>query len=379
MRGIVVRWHWIAPVAALALVVLVTVRALAGIPCEVEVNASGPRPNIVIILFDDLDAPLADITLDGLGGVTFADAHVTSPLCCPSRVSLLTGRYAHEHGVFTNVPPDGGYSRSRDMLADRCTIPVWLQQAGYTTALIGKYLNGYGYDVPIEERPPGWDRWEAFWGTPGYAEFSMNVDGALESGGAYQTDEIRDRAVEFMGDARAPFFLFVNPYTPHRPWDPAPRHADAPAPADAPEPDRYRMMLAGRELVDHIVAAAPENTYVVITSDNGYHLEPEPGKAMPWDSDTRVPMIILGPDLRDRSDDRLVANIDLAPTIADWAGVVSPAVDGESLVPLLMDDAIEWRNSLTLEMVGDWRAERTATELRVEWSDGRQETFAPPR
>jgi N-acetylglucosamine-6-sulfatase len=373
------RWRWITGLAAVTLTALLLVRAVAGMPCEVEVREAADRPNIVVILFDDLDVPLAELTLDELGGVTFTNSFVTSPLCCPSRISLLTGQYAHNHGVHTNFPPDGGYFRSRDTGADRCTVPVWLQQAGYTTGLIGKYINGYGYDSVKEEMPPGWSHWEALWGSTRYADYVVNVDGVLEPGNGYQTDDLRDRALAFMSGADPPFFLFLNPYAPHRPWTPPDRHAGAPVPQDYEEPDRYRMMLAARELVDDVIAATPENTYVVVTSDNGFHFGADPGKSLPWDSDTRVPMSIVGPNLAGRAEERLVANIDLAPTIAEWAGVEAPDVDGQSLVALLEGRPADWRTSLTLEIVGAWQAERTQTSLSVEWSDGRREVFTPPR
>jgi arylsulfatase A-like enzyme len=109
-----------------------------------------------------------------------------------------------------------------------------------------------------------------------------------------------------------------------------------------------------------------------VTSDNGFHTDPEWGKGLPWDSDTRVPLVIAGPGLEAGVRSELVANVDLAPTIAAWAGVDPPdSVEGASLEPLLRAERIEWRDRLTLDLVGHWSAVRTRSDLTVTWADGR--------
>lgn len=370
---------WLTALAAVLLAGTLVARAIATGPCRVSPLADTEGPNVVVVYFDDLDIALAD-QLPGwqelaARGTVFSHAFVTTPLCCPSRVSLLTGQYAHNHGVHSNFGSSGGQQRAIELGLESCTLPVWLQQRGYTTALVGKYLNGYGYESPASDIPPGWDRWTAIWQRQSYANYLLNVDGLVEEAQGYQTDVLADAAVDFIGEARSPFFLLLTPHTPHRPYDPAERHRQA-ATHGYPVPDRYRLMLSGLDMLERVMAAVPPNTYVIVTSDNGFHLTPREGKGQPQDTDTRVPMFITGPGIeRGRVVDQLVANIDLAPTIAEWAGVTTGKVDGRSLVALLRGEDLDWREELVLEVVGKWEAVRTETELRVRRANGKTVTF----
>ena len=119
------------------------------------------KPNIILILTDDQPyqtmqyMPTVQKELVAKG-VNFTNAYVTTPLCCPSRSSILTGLYVHNHGVKTNRIPLGGAT----VFDDSSTLPVWLQSAGYRTALMGKYLNDYDA-LPEGYIPPGWDEWDA--------------------------------------------------------------------------------------------------------------------------------------------------------------------------------------------------------------------------
>ena len=104
-------------------------------------------------------------------GVTFTNSFVVNPLCCPSRASILTGRYSHSTGVYLNVGAHGGFGAFRDAT----TIATVLRAHGYTTGLIGKYLNGYGNGRgPRDYVPPGWDRWLAFSGGPRYYDYRLD-------------------------------------------------------------------------------------------------------------------------------------------------------------------------------------------------------------
>src|SRR4029079_1779823 len=126
------------------------------------------RPNIVVIMSDDQTVEEMRVmtqtrSLIGSAGMTFQNSVVTYALCCPSRSTFLTGQYPHNHGVRSNGGTDGGY----DKLDHTNTLPVWLQQAGYVTGHIGKYLNGYG-EVDSLMIPPGYTEWYASLGQSAY-------------------------------------------------------------------------------------------------------------------------------------------------------------------------------------------------------------------
>src|SRR3712207_6432541 len=159
--------------------------------------AAPAAPNVVLILTDDQRwdtlwaMPTVQRELVGRG-VTFQNAFAVNPLCCPSRASFLTGRYSHSNGVYSNVPPYGGVS----WFDHTSTIATSLAAAGYRTAYIGKYLNGYLADFV----PPGWHRWVANAG--GFFGYGLNVDGfsvryGLEEA-AYSTDVFANEAVSFI-------------------------------------------------------------------------------------------------------------------------------------------------------------------------------------
>jgi N-acetylglucosamine-6-sulfatase len=368
------RARWLTLPVAVGLLAVLGTRAATPDGCTGSVLDVADRPTIVVVMFDDLDVPLAESMpgWDELAarGASFSHAFVTTPLCCPSRVSFLTGQYARTHGVLDNDPPDGGYERAAELGIPSCTLPVWLDRAGYETSIVGKYLNGHG-PFTVGARPPGWDGWQVLHGGR-YAGYRLDDGGEIVRPDRYSTDELTDRAVHALQAANgSPLFVLLAPTSPHTPIEPAARHAAAVAPPGV-DPGRFRMMLAGMDLLAGVVEAAPEDAYLVVTSDNGFHTEPTWGKGMPWDSDTRVPLIIIGPGIEPGERGELVANIDLAPTIADWAGVGPPAsVEGRSLAPLLRGQVVAWRDRINLEMVGRWSAVRTADQLVVTWSDGR--------
>src|SRR3954447_3252911 len=182
----------------LALVVGVLVLALAGLAAA---RAAGTgrdgRPNILVVMTDDEAA--ADVAqmpnvrrLLAARGTTFADAIDSFPLCCPSRATFITGQYAHNHGVFGNFYPFGWYG-----MKDRANIlPARLQKAGYHTALIGKWLNGYGARDAHGEVPKGFDTWRGLLDVSAYDYFNfvMNIDGRLK---AFGDKDFARKLVEF--------------------------------------------------------------------------------------------------------------------------------------------------------------------------------------
>jgi arylsulfatase A-like enzyme len=390
----------------------------AGDRCRTP-SASGPggRPNIVVIMTDDQDArsmwvmPHASAFLASRG-TSFANSFVSTPLCCPSRATLLTGQYAHHHGVLSNTPPLGGYLR----LKHESTLPVWLRRAGYRTGHVGKYLNGYGYGVPPTTIPPGWTEWYATIGGP-YYNYVVNANGELRAYGAapeeYDTDVLARYAVRFVERAAlhdAPFFLWLAFTAPHIGREhtavPAPRHrgrfatAPLPAPPSFNEADvsdkplwirllprfgatitkyitdlyrgRLEALLAVDEAVRDIVAALEragvlDRTVIIYTSDNGFFLGEHRipiGKGLLYEESLRVPLIIRGPGVPEGCTlDHLAVNIDLAPTIAEWTGAAPERrLDGCSLVPLLTDPGTPWREDFLVEA---WDASGAAFGVRT--------------
>src|SRR5688572_2735377 len=192
---------------------------------------SDVRPNIVVIMADDLDSGSLDVLLaNGLmpnlqkllieQGTTFSNSFATTPLCCPSRATFLTGRYSHNHGVLDNTKLGGGGFRK---FRDDSTIATWLRAAGYRNGYVGKYLNEYG--LPATYIPPGWDDWQALVDPSTYSvyDYTITDNGRLVTYGTgardYQTDVLRERSLEFLEEAEAddarPFFLMVTTLAPH--------------------------------------------------------------------------------------------------------------------------------------------------------------------
>jgi N-acetylglucosamine-6-sulfatase len=333
-------------------------------------------------------------------GVTFANYFVTDSLCCPSRSSILTGRYPHDTGVFTNTGKEGGYLAFRDRGHERETFSVSLSAAGYRTALLGKYLNGY---LPMAHRPaPGWNTWGV--GGHAYSEFSygLNRDGRVVRYGDkpadYLTDVLSNLAVDFIKRARGtPFLIEIATFAPHAPYTPAPRDADAfpglraprspafNAPPDGDAPawlqelpalsrgdmglinrnfrKRAQSVLAVDAMIGELQAAVAaigeeQNTYFVFSSDNGLHMGEHrmmPGKMTPYDTDIHVPLIVTGPAVQaGRTVDDVVENIDVFPTFTELGRARTPAnVDGRSVVPLLHGEKSSgWRTAALVEHHG---------------------------
>ena len=381
---------------------------LAGCTAPPPQPVSDPaRPNIVFVLVDDMDRGLLrfmpQVQRMQREGVTFSNFTVTDSLCCPSRASLLSGKYPHNTGVFTNEPPDGGFAvfHRRD---ERDTVGTQLQQAGYRTGFMGKYLNGYrpgkalGGDGPFV--PPGWDEWAvAGNGYPEY-DYELNVNGKVRSHGHrpgdYLTDVLAKRGNDFIranAERGTPFFLEVAPFAPHGPSTPAPRHADAFPGLTAPrtpafdEPDRsdkpawlrrlpplpaakiaaadakFRKRAQSLLAVDDMLGGfrrtlaetgQAQRTHVIFTSDNGFHLGEHAlaeGKQTAYDTDVRVPLVATGPGVpAGRAVPDSVQNIDLRPTFAEIAGAPpNPGVDGVGFAALLRGEPGTGRNVALVE------------------------------
>lgn len=377
------------------------------------------KPSIVLVLTDDQPAsmlwPMQTVNRELVGhGVSFTDVVATTPLCAPGRASILTGRYAHGHGVLGNLPPFGAAA-----LDESSTIATWLHDAGYRTSLVGKYVNGYGVEPTT---PPGWDDWHAFIGS-GYFDYRLIENGGFVTYGAsereYLTDVLATKAVDFIRSAGDdPFFLYFAPFAPHVPATPAPRHAgrfagtppwrppswneadvgDKPAwvrnqvpllsaddvlSTDALHERMLESLLAVDEAVATILRALDEtgrtnDTLVLFTSDNGLSLGEHRivGKQCPYEECMRVPLVVRYPrwTTSARTDARPVANIDLAPTWTELAGTVpATPVDGTSLARLF-DGSAAWRRDLLVESFSlfppTWAAVRDDRYKYVEYLRG---------
>lgn len=390
------------------IVVLVLVMLAATVVFIMTTGKFDDSPNIIIILTDDMDnslIPYMEKTnrLIGEQGATFGNYFITTPLCCPSRASMLRGQYAHNTDILENSP---GFARFFKLNEEESTLPVWLQTAGYRTALFGKYLNNYPVNAGRNYVPPGWTDWGAFLSNTQddgdfFYHYTMNENGTLveygDSPEDYSTDVIRKKSLDFIHASvteDSPFFLFVSVYAPHGPATAAPRHegfyndltypqnpsfgevdlSDKPAliraqsetgdefdemDADAVFRSRVQSLLAVDELVEELIVTLEqngelENTYIFFMSDNGFHLGEHKlpsGKGTPYEEDIRVPLMVRGPGIAPGTQiENMTANIDLAPTIAEIAGVTVPDfVDGRSFLPCLQGKKSSWRNGLLIE------------------------------
>jgi arylsulfatase A-like enzyme len=431
-RSPVPRARLIAAVALLSLTAAL-LRADGGLPVA-RAQTPGP-PNIVLVLTDDqrFDTLQVMPNVQALAeeGMTLRRAIVTNALCCPSRATILTGRYSHTTGVYSNVGPAGGWQAFQPSESD--TIATALDAAGYRTGLIGKYLNGYfGDDLYV---PPGWDRWSAFAEKNGrYYDYRMFDDahGIVEHGSAprdYSTDVIRRLSSAFVNNTPedTPLFLMVATYAPHGAFIAAPRHDGAfrnaqvhlgpavnePNVADKPTyiqdrpilssgvprmrtRNQWETLLAVDQLVGRIVQVLRDtgrlsNTLFIFTSDNGLLNQEHrwAGKEVPYEESIRVPMVISFPGtIPERSvSSALVSNVDLAPTIADFAGVPL-AANGTSLRPVLTRTASSVRDSIVLEHeegttpVPTYCGVRTQSFVFVHYTTGEEELYdlgADPR
>ena len=351
---------------------LLVVAGIGGLP-QAPAGAQATRPNILIIVTDDqramdtMQVMPNTLRLFGQGGTTFTNGYAATPVCCPARAAIMSGRFAHNSGVKTNA--------NADALAQDSTIQAQLQGAGYRTALVGKYLNGW----PVEGDPPYFDRWHVLIPQPDtYYGNRFNTNGTVAPEPDYSTDAIRDRAVALLqneiggGSDDEPWFMYVAPFAPHHPWEPAQRHANAdvgtwsgnPGVFEADKSDKpefvrkskrdltqaqetrqgqLRSLLAVDEMVDEIFqtidAENEENTLAFFVSDNGF-MWSEHGlsaKNHPYTESIQIPFFARWPGQipAGQTDGRFVANIDIAPTIVDAAGITpNPTypMDGRSLL-----------------------------------------------
>jgi N-acetylglucosamine-6-sulfatase len=397
----------------------------------------GVRPNIVTVMCDDLNIPTVE-ALDsvqrimGDAGIEFTNGFVTTPLCTPSRSSYLTGRYAHNHGVWVNSNAAGemGYDIVKRQGIEDSTFASWLHDAGYHTSHVGKYINGYN-ELRI---PPGWDDWFTWLGH-GSESDRVNDNGTEIPVSGNTTDRAAVKVQRILNERNAdpmtPFLLCVAPHPPHNP--PEVRSQDRDRFGSLPLPkgpnfnerdisdkpnwlrsydllterdinrledvhrNRTRSMLPVIELLAGIVATLRENgqlesTYIFFYSDNGYHIgnhRMPRGKLAPYDEDIRVPFYVRGPPGVPAGVRRpqFALNIDIAPTLAELAGIIPDGtVDGRSLLPLMGKAApSNWRTRFMIEAhhqdgidpsLPGYKGVRSRTHAYTEYANGMKEAYS---
>ena len=386
--------------ASTALAVLFFSAITGGPPTAVQTTPV--NPNFVFILTDDMRKDDLKYmpktrTLLGTQGMQFENAFVSNPLCCPSRATIMRGQYAHNTGVWTNSDaPDGGWQGYKNHGNEQDNIATRLHDAGYRTGLFGKYFNTYD----LTAVPLGWDDWFATSSGDGVFNYYVNDNGTKKHFGKSESDyatDVLSRETQSFIDASVgagkPFFAYVAPKPPHEPAVPAPRHEQAfdgeKAPrlasfnesdvSDKPSSIRSLALLSQNQIaqmdtlherrveslqsVDELVEAvvnklqnvgALDNTYVVFTSDNGYHHGEHRiilSKGKPYEESIRMPLIVRGPGVQaGTTTNKLTLNTDFFPTFTDLAGVTTPEyVDGRSLRPVLQGSATSWRTAILLE------------------------------
>lgn len=405
-------------------------------PTGPVVSAHGERPNIVLVVADDMRREslagmpqVQELLVDR--GTRFSRGMVPTALCCPSRATILTGLYSHNHRVFGNGDVGGatfgGWSQFRRRGMEYRTIGTALHGRGYRTGFFGKYLNDFSKLAPDGYAPPGWDAFTAFKYSRGaYFGYAL-TDGTWHGTEPedYSTDVLAQRARSFVhGTPKGkPLFVLLAPYGPHSPYVPAPRHIgaadrlqDTPVAATSPEPlldpvpasselpgprwTRRRqadgvaaldVVRRGQEesllSVDDAIGSLlrtlrrtgrERDTLFVFMSDNGYLWGEHGmvGKDVPYAPATRIPLVVRwdGHVPAGAVDRRLALNVDIARTLASAASTPM-STDGLDLF------GPKKRKGFVLEAMAGYRRRpaycgwRTKRRMYVRWATGREELY----
>ncbi|KAJ5675433.1 hypothetical protein N7462_008330 [Penicillium macrosclerotiorum] len=396
--------------------------------------SSSKPPNFLFVITDDQDLELDSVAYTPLirkhlrdKGTFFRNHFVTTALCCPSRVSLWTGRQAHNTNVTDVKPPYGGYPKFVDRGFNDNFLPVWLQDAGYDTYYTGKLFNAHtvdNYDSPYVNGFNGSDfLMDPYTYSYLNSTYQRNHEPPVSYEGQHTIDVITQKALGFLDDALAgdrPFFVTVSPVAPHSNVDPgdlaegkiemsAPiplerhqhlfpdvkvprtKHFNPDEPSgvswvrDLPQQNqseieyndhfyrsRLRALQGVDEMVDSLVARLEasdqlDNTYIIYTSDNGFHIGQHrlpPGKTCGFEEDIRVPLFIRGPGIAEGSvQDSVTTHIDLAPTIFELAGIPPRADFDGTAIPVTPAFSGRRHEHVTVEFWGFAVAEGTYSRI----------------
>uniref|UniRef100_A0A8D1FUQ3 N-acetylglucosamine-6-sulfatase n=1 Tax=Sus scrofa TaxID=9823 RepID=A0A8D1FUQ3_PIG len=352
--------------------------------------ADSRRPNVVLLLADDQDEVLGGMTplkktkaLIGEMGMTFSSAYVPSALCCPSRASILTGKYPHNHHVVNNTLEGNCSSKSWQKIEEPNTFPAILRSVcGYQTFFAGKYLNEYGAPDAggLAHVPLGWSYWYALEKNSKYYNYTLSINGKARKHGEnysvdYLTDVLANVSLDFLDykSNSEPFFMMISTPAPHSPWTAAPQYQNTFQNVFAPRNKNFNIHGTNKHwLIRQLLLAqsgwSPKQSvsrgphHAVISEKNqrvASQFSLPIDKRQLYEFDIKVPLLVRGPGIKpNQTTKMLVANIDLGPTILDIAGynLNKTQMDGMSFLPILKGASnLTWRSDVLVEYQGEGR------------------------
>jgi len=432
-------WRGIAAFALLIALVIVAVAIAAGVGEEPTGGQRGEQPNIIVVMTDDqavstLEQGLPN-TLEWMSerGTRFNNMIVTTPLCCPSRATLQSGGYGHNNGVLRNNP---GYP---DLKGKGDVLPVWLDKAGYETALVGKFMNGYGRDDPAEAASPapGWNEWRETVRPYAYVDFALSVNGDVRDydDDQYLTDVLTRQAVDIVEENAKdpqPLYMWLSYWAPHAEGVeandvngrcrgsavPSQDDVETLAAVTPPQPGAYneadvsdkpravrrrpRLQTGGEDLVaenfachvaslravdrgfEKLVDALErvgelDNTVLIVYSDNGFvHGEHRitNGKSLPYEPAIKVPLMVSAPE--GLLDGEQVPEVDLPVANIDLAPTILDLADAAPCRQRDKCRTLDGRSftPLLVGRDGEWPSNRT---LLIEAAEGQPCPFTGVR
>lgn len=386
-----------------------------------------PKPNILLILSDDqprhtIRRQRAVLSYLVAGGTNLFRGYATISLCGPCRATIYSGMYPHNHQVLTNQS-HFPFRTNLGGTLDSNSLAVRMKAAGYTTGLFGKYMNNHENDLP-ERVPPGWDRWREILAAGGLATepYQVNtqgvlsfVDRAVVNENAWPTIRLKgwlDIVAPAAASGTTPFFAVYAPTAPHKPYTPSSKHEfayDAAMPREVESvnetnegkpahmqglarvswqerQDEYEGKLEElrdlddqlTELFEHMkLREVWNNTVVIYTSDNGFHLGEHRlmKKSSPYEEAVRAPFVFRGPGIMaGTTRGALVGSVDIPKTVLGWAKGDSSGMDGMDLRPILSGDKDHVRRDLLCESPDEGWALLRRVDGRRDWSYIRYKT-----